>query len=69
MATIAINDLEINQELDSQALQNILGGRWVLRTYYQKYRRTYYRTVRYTAYRRTAFTQTYTRAYRRWVWA
>lgn len=36
MANIEIRDLEINEELDHQALENLTGGRWVLRTFYQR---------------------------------
>jgi hypothetical protein len=72
MATIAINDLDINQELDNNALQNIFGGRWVRRTYYRTYYRRYYRTyrIRRTYYQtvRRMFTQRYTRAYTKLVW-
>lgn len=72
MASIAINDLAINQELDGNALKSIFGGRWVRRTYYRRYTRRYYRTYRvrryyYTTVRR-AYTRTYTQRYTKWVW-
>lgn len=68
MASIIINDLDVNQELDSNALQNILGGRWVTRVYRRAYRkryvRYYRRTVRYSrVHYRTAY-----RYYRRRTW-
>lgn len=72
MANIAINDLDINQELDNNALQNILGGRWVRRSYYRKVRRVRYysyrkRVVSYRTVRRRSYY--YTRVRRtRWVW-
>ena len=54
MAAITINDLEMNQELDSNALENILGGYWVTRRYTRTYVRYYRRTIRYRrVYRRT----------------
>ena len=73
MAAIAINDLDINQELDNNALQSILGGRWVRRTYYRRYTRRYYRSYRVRRYTyrtvRKWYTRTYTRRYTKWVWA
>ena len=72
MATITINDLDLNQELDSNALQSICGGRWVRRTYYRRYTRRYYRSYRvrryYYATVRRAYTRTYTQRYSKWVW-
>ena len=64
MAVITINDLEMNEELDSKALDSILGGRWIVRrytrTFYRRYRRrfTYYRT----------YVRRYTRTYYRRTW-
>jgi len=37
MTPITINDLEINQDLDSKALKNIVGGRWKY-TYETRYK-------------------------------
>jgi len=34
MTTLAINDLEINQELDIKAMQNITGGLWAYKKSY-----------------------------------
>lgn len=75
MANITIQDLDINEELDSKAMENIQGGRWVrrfagYRTYYRtrRYTRTYYRVIR------RRYTRTYYRRYRvrraiyRWRW-
>jgi len=64
MANVMINDLEMNQELDQKALENIMGGRWVYRTY----RRTYYRTYRRRVTRTYTYRRRYTYTYRRRVW-
>ena len=72
MASITINDLEQNQELDRKALQDISGGRWVRRVTYQRYYAYYYRTIR----RRVTMWRTYRVRIRRlrirrvirWVW-
>ena len=65
MAAIEIRDLEMNDELDRKALENILGGRWVRRTYtrrvIQRYTRRYTRRVAYTAYRYQSYYRTYNR--------
>ncbi|PID42662.1 MAG: hypothetical protein CR981_02395 [Proteobacteria bacterium] len=72
MAAIAINDLDLNQELDNSALKSIFGGRWVRRTYYSRYTRRYYRTyrIRRVYYRtvRRYYTKSFTRRYTKWVW-
>ena len=60
MAAITINDLEMNQELDTNALENILGGRWVIKRITRRYVRFYRRVIRYR--------RVYTRTYYRKVW-
>ncbi|MEN8191115.1 MAG: hypothetical protein ABFS19_14805 [Thermodesulfobacteriota bacterium] len=65
MAAIMINDLDKNYELDQQALENIIGGRWVYRRYRYTYYRTYRRRYTYTRTYRRRYTYTYTRRY--WV--
>ena len=62
MAAITINDLEINQELDNSARENILGGRWITRRYTRTYVRYYRRVIRYRrVYRRTYYRRTWVR--------
>lgn len=72
MAAITINDLDLNQELDSKALQNIFGGRWVYRYYYRRYTRRVSYTARvrryYYATVRRWYTRTYTRRVVQRVW-
>jgi hypothetical protein len=72
MATLTINDLALDQALDNNSMSSILGGRWIRRTYTQRYYSYYYRTVRraYTSYRtfRTRVRQVRYRRITRWVW-
>jgi hypothetical protein len=76
MAAIEIKDLEMNAELDKKALENILGGRWIRRTYTRRvvryYRRRYTRRIRVTSYRYQSYYRTYARTtyqrYTRLVW-
>ncbi len=66
MAAITINDLQVNQELDNNALENILGGRWVTRRYTRTYVRYYRRVIRYRrVYRRTYYRRVWVNS-RRW---
>ncbi|MEN8191116.1 MAG: hypothetical protein ABFS19_14810 [Thermodesulfobacteriota bacterium] len=65
MAAIMINDLEMSKDLDSKALENIMGGRWVIKRYRRTYYRTYRRRYTYTRTYRRRYTYTYTRRY--WV--
>lgn len=76
MAAIQIKDLEMNEVLDKKALDNILGGRWVRRTYIRRtlrrYTRRYTQRIRVVSYRYRTYFRTYTRAtyqrYTRLVW-
>ena len=60
---LAINDLDINQELDNNTLTNILGGRWVYRNYYRRYTRRYSYTSRIRRYYYATVRRWYTRTY------
>ena len=66
MAAITINDLQVNQELDNNALENIFGGYWVTRRYTRTYVRYYRRVIRYRrVYRRTYYRRVWVNS-RRW---
>ena len=71
MAAIEIKDLEMNEELDKKALSNLLGGRWVQRTYVrrviQRYTRRVTQRIAVVSYRYRTMYQSYTRvAYQRY---
>jgi len=76
MAAIEIRDLEMSDELDKKALENILGGRYIRRTYVRRvvrrYRRRYTQRYRVVSYRYRTYYRTYSRVtyqrYTRWVW-
>ena len=76
MSAIQLNDLEMNEELDNKALENILGGKWVKRTYIRRivrrYTRRYTRRYRIVRYIYRTYYRTYTRVtyqrYTKWVW-
>ncbi len=76
MTNIAIKDLEINEELDSKALENLLGGRWVRRRYTRRFTRWYTRRIRqrfsrvsyYYRTRTIRYARSFTRTFTRLVW-
>ena len=46
MASILIKDLEVNEDLDQKALENLKGGRWVRRRFTSIYYKRHTRTIR-----------------------
>lgn len=64
MKRIEIRDLEMNEELDKKALENLTGGRWVLRTFYRRVTRIGFRRIT-RRYRRIVYVnRTFTQRYR-----
>ena len=76
MSALAINDLEMNAELDKKALGNLLGGKWVKKTFIRRvvkrYTRRFVRRIRIVRYYYRTYYRTYTRVfyqrYTKWVW-
>jgi hypothetical protein len=76
MTHIVIKDLEINEELDKKALENLLGGRWIRQRYTRTYTQWYTRTVRqryarvqyYYRNSTVRYARTQTQSYYRMVW-
>ena len=65
MASILIKDLEVNEDLDQKALENLRGGRWVRRRFTSMYYKRYTRTIRRRVVSYRYYRQTYTRLVRR----
>ena len=57
MASILIKDLEVNEDLDQKALENLSGGRWVRK----RFTRYIYRRITRTYRKRITYYRTYTR--------